>query len=118
MSELPNTIQVYPIDETGTITTSQECCLQELKFAGMQLEKECWIGIGVTCAAEFQVYDDCIMVSVRGLKAGYGLGKAESCVRIVNYVDDGSRLLNLVNLSKHLLPYDILIVKVIYYGLE
>ena len=97
MSEFFNTIQVYPIDETGKITTTTTegggGCLQELQFAGMQLEKECWIGLGVTCASEFQVYDDCIMVSVRGIAAGYGLGKAESCIRIINYVDDdGSRL--------------------------
>ena len=89
LSEMFNFVQVFSIDETGKIGSE---CLQEIKIAGVELEKECWIGIGITCASEFQAYDDHLLVSVRGISAGGGAGKAEYCVRVLNYVDDGKSL--------------------------
>ena len=86
MHEWTSHIQIYSIDEEGKIdpTLLNEVCCYDPALKGA------WVGIGMTAVAELEACDDNLILSVRGMST-FG-GRAESSVRLFEYVDGGENL--------------------------
>lgn len=84
--EWTNFVQIYAIDEGGTIGPKLLC---EVSCIDPSMHKG-FIGIGMTAVAELEAWDDYLIVSVRGMSAL--VGRSESSVRLLAYKDGGSGL--------------------------
>jgi 6-phosphogluconolactonase (cycloisomerase 2 family) len=84
--EATNYIQVYAINEEGTVSPK---LLQEISC---RAPIGWWVGLAITNASELQATEDYLIVSVRGMSA-LG-GRCESSVRFFSYKENGAMLEN------------------------